>query len=97
MKKIIIPAVTAIALGLSSAALAGAVGHTTTGEINSLDRNANTITLDDGNLYYLPHSYRNPALKEASKVTVTWNKRGNERTVNSIEIDDYDSDSDDGP
>jgi len=86
MRKLIFPAVASAALAVSSLAFAA---ETATGTITSIDKKLHTITLDYNTVYRLPDNYKNPALKEAEKVTVTWTMRADDRMVSNVEILGY--------
>ena len=92
MRKLIIPAVMAVALAVSSAAFAGSAQHTSTGRIVGIDGDMRTITLEDGSVYHLQRGYRNPALKERETVTITWSEPAGDRVVSNIVIDNYNTD-----
>jgi Cu/Ag efflux protein CusF len=68
-----IPAVLAVAIGLSSAAFAAT---TTVGTIKAIDAKAGSITLADGTAYMVPKGFKLDAFKVGEKVSVLWNMNG---------------------
>ncbi|WDR03708.1 DUF1344 domain-containing protein [Devosia algicola] len=91
MKKIIIPAALAIAMGMSGVAFAASTTATSapqtiTDTVKSFDLTAKTITLGNGIVYSLPDNFKDPGLKVGSKVSVKWEMNGTTHKVDSISL-----------
>ncbi len=71
MKKLTI---TIAAAGLLAASSLAALADEATGSIQSIDPNALTVTLDDGNTYQLPQSVDAASLKVGEKVMIQYTK-----------------------
>ena len=52
------------------------VSMVATGTIKTLDMAKHSITLDDGAVYVLPTTFKDPGLKVGEKVAVMWEKMG---------------------
>jgi hypothetical protein len=93
MRRLIIPAVAAAVLAVSSLAYAAETvyaAETTTGTITSINPKLHTLTLDNGTVFRLPEGYKNPALKEREAVAVTWRMEANDRIASDVKILSYD-------
>jgi hypothetical protein len=66
-------ALVAAAVLASSAAFAAT---TTSGTVKAFDLTRHTITLDNGIVYMLPGTFRDPGLKVGAKVDVAWDMKG---------------------
>jgi len=54
------------------------------GRIKSLDRSANTMTLEDGTALTIPESVATTRLQEGERVIVTYKRKGEEKLVTSV-------------
>lgn len=74
MNKFALPLVLIAAISAPSLALAAPTN--TDGAIKSIDSKAMSITLDNGQAYHLPASFKLADLKVGEKVRVTWDRKG---------------------
>lgn len=83
MRSYLLPLVLMTSLGAAGMAMAAT---TTEGTIKSLDMKAQTITLADGTVYYLPANFKDPGLKVGGKVSVVWDMKGTKRDATAVTI-----------
>ncbi len=70
MKRILLPAILAVSVGLSGIAMAAP--STALGTIKAIDHAAMTLTLSDGSSYVLPKGFDASKPKVGEKVSVAW-------------------------
>ena len=85
MRKLLVPAAAAALLATSALSFAATAQHTT-GTIKAYDAKAQTLTLADGSVYTLPKVFKNPGLKTGEKVSINWEMKGANRTVDQVMI-----------
>ena len=85
MRKLLVPAAAAALLATSVLSFAATQQHTT-GTIKAYDAKAQTLTLADGSTYMLPKVFKNPGLKAGEKVSINWEMKGADRTVDQVMI-----------
>lgn len=83
MRRYMLPALVAGAIGLSGAAFAATM---TDGTIKSMDLAKHQITLDNGITYTLPAGFKDPGLKVGAKVAVDWNMVGQNHEASSVTL-----------
>ena len=83
MRGIVFPAVVAAVLTASPFAFAA---ETATGAIKSFDIKANTLTLANGAVYYLPSGFKDPGFKNGEKVSVVWEMKDGKHQASSVTI-----------
>lgn len=79
----LLSAMTVLALGLGSAAMA-ADAMTATGAIKTIDAKAHTVTLADGTSYTLPSNFKMKKLTVGEKVSISWQANGGVNEVQKI-------------
>ncbi len=68
----------------SGAGSANASAQEVTGTIKSIDQNAKTVTLDDGQTFRLEQSVKTADLKTGDKVNITYSGSGNNMMATSV-------------
>ncbi len=81
MRKFLITAVSLSGLLVSSAAFASTDAS---GVIKSIDAKQNTITLADGNVYWLPKGFDVTKIKAGEKVKLSYDMKGTEMVASSV-------------
>ncbi len=83
MRRYLVPASLIAALALSGAAMAAT---TTTGKITSFDMKTHQLKLDNGVVYMLPSTFKEPGLKAGEKVSVTWVMKGGQYDATTVSV-----------
>lgn len=83
MRVILAPAVLAAVLALMPAAFAA---QTAAGSIKAFDMKAHTLTLDNGTVYSLPTTFKDPGLKVGEKVSIQWDMKNGKHEAESVKI-----------
>jgi len=83
MRRIIFPAVVAAVVAASPFAFAA---ETATGSIKAFDMKGHTLTLQDGTIYYLPSSFKDPGFKAGEKVSVVWEMKNGKHEASAVTI-----------
>lgn len=83
MRVILAPAVLAAALALAPVAFAA---QSAAGSIKALDMTTHTLTLDNGTVYYLPTTFKDPGLKVGEKVSIQWDMKDGKHQAQSVTI-----------
>ena len=86
MRKLLVPAAAAALLATSALSFAAATQQHATGTIKAYDAKAQTLTLTDGSIYMLPKVFKNPGLKAGEKVSINWEMKGANKTVDQVMI-----------
>ena len=60
--------------------------QTISGMVKAFDLKAHTLTLEDGKIYTLPATFKDPGLKAGEKVTVHWKMNGSAYEATSVTI-----------
>ncbi|MEP7241321.1 MAG: DUF1344 domain-containing protein [Devosia sp.] len=84
MRKLLVPMLVVVSLGLSSMAMAA--DSSATGAIKALDAKACTVTLADNTVYHFGAKCDFSKLKVGDKVTVTFTKAGDTDNASKIEM-----------
>ncbi len=69
-----------------AASMAMAAPTTTDGTIKALDMTKHSITLQDGTVYMLPATFKDPGLKVGEKVAVIWDKKGDVKEATAVTV-----------
>jgi len=77
---------TTLAALVATSALALAASHQASGMIKAFDMKAHTLTLQDGASYALRTNFKDPGLKVGEKVSITWEKSGNQMLADTVTI-----------
>ena len=85
MRKLLVPAAAAALLATSALSFAAAAQHAT-GTVKAYDAKAQTLTLADGSTYMLPKVFKNSGLKAGEKVSINWEMKGSNKTVDQVMI-----------
>lgn len=83
MRTYIVPV--ALAAMVVSSTFALAAEHTD-GIIKTFDAMGHNLTLQDGTMYKLPSSFKDPGLKSGQKVTVTWEMEDGQHMASDVRI-----------
>lgn len=83
MRALIVPAITAAFLATSTLAFAAEMA---TGTVRSFDLTTHTLTLDNGTVYSLPTSFKDPGLKVGEKVSISWEMKDGKHMADSVTI-----------
>lgn len=85
MRKLLVPAAAAALLATSALTFAATPQHTT-GTVKAYDAKAQTLTLADGSVYALPKVFKNPGLKAGERVSINWEMKGSNKSVDQVMI-----------
>ena len=77
-------ALVAFAIGLAGIAASPALASEDDGRIAAVDREAQTVTLDNGNVYTLPGEFDVEAIEEGMDVAIAYDIVEGERQVTDI-------------
>ena len=69
-------------MSMGSAVLAA--GTAASGTIKALDAKAMTVTMEDGSVYTLPAGFKIDGFKVGEKVTLTWEKKGMAKDIDTM-------------
>lgn len=83
MRGLVFPAVIAAVFAAAPLAFAS---ETTAGVVKSFDMKAHTLTLDNGTIYYLPAGFKDPGIKDGTKVSVVWDMKYGKHEADSVTI-----------
>ena len=83
MRALIVPAVTAAFLATSTLAFAAEMA---TGTVRSFDLTTHTLTLDNGTVYTLPASFKDPGLKVGETVSISWEMKDGKHMADTVTI-----------
>ena len=83
MRSFILPVTIAAILATAPLALAS---ETATGSIKAFDLKAMTITLDNGTMYTLPKSFKDPGLKTGEKVQLSWDMQNGKHAATDVKV-----------
>ncbi len=84
MRRYLVPASLIAALALSGAAMATTT--TTTGKIKSFDMKTHELKLDNGIVYKLPATFKDPGLKAGEKVAVSWEMKAGQHDATTVTV-----------
>ena len=82
MRVVLFPALAAAVLTFTPALAA----QSATGTVRTYDSKAMTLTLDSGDVYTLPHAFKDPGLKAGEKVRLSWDMKGSKRMADDVTI-----------
>ena len=85
MRKLLVPAAAAALFATTALTFAATQQHAT-GTVKAYDAKAQTLTLADGSTYMLPKVFKNPGLKAGEKVSINWEMKGSNKTVDQVMI-----------
>lgn len=83
MRRYLVPASLIAALALSGAAMAAT---TTTGKIVTFDMKTHELKLDNGIVYKLPETFKDPGLKAGEKVAVSWEMKAGQYDATTVTV-----------
>ncbi len=83
MRRFLVPASLIAALAFSGAAMAAT---TTTGKIKSFDLKTHELKLDNGVVYMLPATFKDPGLKVGEKVSVSWDMKAGKHDASTVSV-----------
>ncbi|MCC0029484.1 MAG: DUF1344 domain-containing protein [Brucellaceae bacterium] len=82
MRVVLFPALAAAAIAVSPVLAA----QSATGTVKAYDTKAMTLTLDNGDRYTLPQSFKDPGLKVGEKVKISWDMQGAKRIADTVTL-----------
>lgn len=83
MRTYVVPVALAAMVVSSGLALAA---EQTAGVIKTFNSKGHTLTLQDGTMYKLSPSFKDPGLKSGQKVTVTWDMENGQHMASDVRI-----------
>lgn len=85
MRALLIPAAAAAILATSAIGFA-ATQYQASGTVKAFDAKAMTLSLNDGSLYMLPKTFKDPGLKAGEKVSIAWEQSGANKMADTVTI-----------
>ena len=64
-----------------------AMADQATGTVKAFDAKAMTLTLDNGVVYHLPKTFKDPGLKAGEKVSVAWAMKKGQYDASSVTVE----------